>query len=618
MKAWLARISERTRKSTKKKARIKRALRKQIEVLLPEPLVIEEKPDYTATGEKDYVQIAIDYANEAIADTKHERFCKNIVAAAHRFLMDLNRAELSPAPFRFSRGHADHACQFIEQLPHVEGNWHTENIVLVPAQVFVIVQLFGFRNHDNTRRFTTVLYSVARKNAKSTLAAAIQIYCLVEEGENGPQVLSAATTGDQARIVWRIAHRMIEKTLALQEYYHVEPFANTITCWENGGIYRPINSKASTQDGLNPSCLCFDELHAHKNHDLYNVLRSAAGARDNPLFLYTTTEGFETQGPWADVRNFAESVLKGVIEADHFLAIFYTLDEEDDDFDETKWIKANPLLGISVSLKKLREYSIEAKQQPGARGEFRIKRLNRRSSAAKAWTDLLLWNRCAGEVHPEELADAECWGSFDLASTQDMCAWRLLWRKEGKFYTWGRFWVPENAVKFRTERGTTRYDPWKQSGHLTVTEGNVADYDVIEDTIYEDIMKFKPKKVAFDSWNATSSVNRLTKRLRGQKVEFEQFIQGTRSFSPAMRTLDVAYRSNMLVHDANPILTWNMSNMVARTDPNLNMAPDRGKSSEKIDGAVALLMCFGLAALEMPKAQPKYQMMVLSGSGGAK
>jgi len=564
--------------------------------------------------ERDYVAMALGYAEDVCADAKRVKYGAWIRLAARRFLDDLKRAQVTRGepPFLWSPNRANHACAFMEQLHHVEGLWGTETITLHPSQAFFLCNLFGFRNHDGSRRFTGALYSVARKNAKSTLAAGIQLYCLVEEREEGPQVISAATTGDQARIVWKIAKRMVEKNTELREYYNVEEFANTVTCWKNGGTYRSINAKASTQDGLNPSCLCFDELHAHKTHDLYNVLRSAAGARSNPLFLYTTTEGFESAGPWADMRAFAQHVLRGTVQADHFLAIYYSLDDEDDDFDESKWEKANPLLGVSVKLDKLREYALEAKQQPGSLSEFRIKRLNRRSAAARSWLDLARWNKCgAGKLDLDALAGIPCWAAFDLASTADMTAWRLLWLKDGIFYTWGRYWVPRDAVINRNNRGTVRYEPWVEAGWIKQTEGNVADYSVIEADILADCQRFQPKRVGYDLWNASQIAINLGK----QGVNLERFIQGPRSYSPAMQACEVAYRSERLRHGNDPVLTWNMANVVARHDVNLNSAPDRQRSAEKIDGAAALFMAFGLAASEPPKEEPKqFRLMVLGGA----
>lgn len=511
--------------------------------------------------------------------------------AARRFFSDLKRAHKPEPPFHWSAQHAFDACAFIEKLPHVEGTWEHRTIRLIPAQCFFLVQLFGFRRLDGARRYSSALWSVARKNAKSSLAAAILLYVLCRENEMGPQILAAATTGDQARIVWGIARRMVEATPGMMERFDLEIFQRAIVRHEMGGSFRPINAKASTQDGLNPSALCFDELHAHKTRDLYDVLRSAAGARRNPLFLYTTTEGYENAGPWSEVREFAKQVLRRVLDADHFLAIMYGLDDSDDDFDESKWCKANPLLGISVSFDKMREYAKEAKQQPGSLSEFRIKRLNRQASVAEGFIDLLRWRRCGEPVLLDEMVGAACYAGLDLASTRDMCAWRMLWHKDGKWWTWGRYWVPENAVATRNERGTVPYKAWVENGFLTVTPGDVTDYAFIRQQIMTDWLRFEPRRVGFDPWNATQ----LALELMQAGVPMEKFVQGTRSFTGAMSALERAYIPGDLHHGGDPILQWNAANMVVRYDVNRNRAPDRKRSADKIDGLVALLMAFGLA-----------------------
>lgn len=539
----------------------------------------------------DFVAVALAYAEDAAEDRNGTRYGKWIRLAARRFIADLKRAQLKHPPFYWSPEQANAACEFIEQLPHVEGNWESSTIRLEPSQVFFVCNLFGFRNANGTRRFTTALFAVARKNAKSTLAAAILLYVYCTEPENGPQVLSAATTGSQARIVWNVAKRMVEKTPELAEAFTLEPFANAIARYEVGGTFKPINAKASTQDGLNPSALSFDELHAHKTSDLFNVLRSAAGARSCPLYLYTTTEGHVTAGPWPDVRKFAFHVLNGVVEADHFLALYYAIDDDDDDFDESKWIKANPLLGASISLEKLREYAIEARHQPSQLAEFRTKRLNREAAGARGWIDLLKWKRCNGPVDLERMRTLPCAAAFDLASTSDMCAWRLVWWEEGKYYTWGRYWVPADAVKQRNERGTIRYEPWVTSGRLTQTEGNVTDYNVIQAAIVEDCAKFAPKMIAYDPWNAQQMVNNLTEL----KLPLMQFRQGPASYHPAMQALEHAYSAGNLAYGDDPILYWQAANIVARKDVNSNMAPHKERSADKIDGMVSLLMAIGVA-----------------------
>lgn len=551
---------------------------------------------------RDYVAIAIAYAREAVARKRSKKFGKWVRLAARRFLNDLKRARQKDAPFVFDRWHAEDPCRFIEALPHVEGKWDTLNIVLHPAHVFATVNLFGFRKHDGTRRFTTALYAVARKNAKSTWAAGILLYCEVAEGEVGPQVVSAATTGAQARIVFNIAKRMVEHTPDIRTAFGVEPFANAIACVNNGGTFKPINAKASTQDGLNPSAVCCDELHAHKTHDLLNVLKSASGARRNPLFLFTTTEGYETPGPWPEQRRFAQQVLEGIIEADHFFAVIYALDPDDPEFDERYWQKANPLMDVNPLLvEELRKIALEAKQMPGTLAEFRIKRLNRPASVVDGYVDLLKWKKCDGAVDLDALRGVPCWGGLDLNSTRDLAALRLIWKVGDVILTWGRRWVPRECVFQRTERNTVPYAAWVAAGLIVQTDGDVTDYAVIERDILDLRTKFNIQNIGYDLWNATDLVNRLV----AEEVPMLQFIQGPRSYHPAMQALERAYIPGNLAHGGDPVLTWCASNLVARRDVNLNLAPDRKRSADKIDDIVALLMAIGISiapteSLEIP------------------
>ena len=557
-----------------------------------------------ADAPRDFVRIAKDYAKRA-ADAKNGReFGIWIRLAAQRFLADLKRAAARDAPFYFDEWHACDPCLFAEELPHVEGIWATPNIVLHPAHVFFLVQLFGFRKQDGTRRFTTALFAIARKNAKSTLAAIVGLYCEACEGEVGPQVISGATTGDQARIVFGVAKRMVEKTADLREAFLLEPFANAIACYQNGGSFKPINAKASTQDGLNPSCTILDEIHAHKTHDLLNVLTSAAGARRNPLFLYLTTEGYTNAGPWEEEREFAKKVLRGLIEADHYLAIYYAVDERDedlgttadDDFDERAWRKANPLMDVNpLLLDEIRKGAIEAKEKPGKHAEFKIKRLNRPSSVSQGWVNLTKWRECA--ARPVDLAwlrQFPCFGGLDLSSTTDLCSFRLVWPVEDWLYTYGWRWVPAEAVRRRTARGLIPYAGWVLRGNLVESGVEAIDYGPVEKQIIEVHEKFRLESVGFDAWNASQSVQRLL----AAGVKMEQFIQGPKSYHPAMQALEVAYLSGRLAHGNDPVLNWNASNIVARYDANLNTAPDKKRASEKIDDMCALLMAVGRSIAE--------------------
>jgi len=556
------------------------------------------------TTARDFVAVADAYAAAALADADGLKFGLWMRLAASRYVEDRKRAAAKGGPFKFSLIHARQVCEFIEQLPHVEGKWLTKNLVLHPAHVFFLVNLFGFRNNDGTRRFTSALFAVARKNAKSTLSAAIMLYCLCYEPEVGPQVISAATTGDQARIIFNVAKRMVEQTHDLRAAFNLEVFANAITNWSVGGNFKPINAHASTQDGLNPSHVALDEIHAHKTHDLLNVLQSAAGARLNPLWLYTTTEGYETPGPWPEMRHFAHQILHGLLEADHFLVVIFALDEQvgqpgdpnykpaDEDFDESKWIKANPLMEVNPILEReIRKAAIDAKQMPGRHAEFKIKRLNRQSSVAEGWTNLIKWRACDGAVDLAWLAQFPCYGGLDLSTTSDLTAFRLVWVVEETIYTKGWRWVPRIAVHKRTERGLVPYRGWIQAGHLIEAGDEIIDYDEVVKVIVQVKQDFDLRMVGYDDWNA----KQILKKLVDQDVPMQEFRQGPKSFHPAMKAVEEHYVAGKLAHGADPVLAWCASNLVARTDANLNTAPDKKRSLEKIDDMVALFMATGIS-----------------------
>lgn len=546
-------------------------------------------------GRTDFVFRAIAYAEDAAGDRSGARYGLWIRLAARRFLKDLKRAAGRRPPFLWSPAQANKACAFIELLPHVEGVWDSPSIRLCDAHVFLVVQLFGFRRPDGGRRFARCLLATARKNAKSTIAAGILLYLLAEEPEVGPQVVAAATTGDQARVVWKIAARMIDRLPALREHYGIEAFANSIVRYANGGSFRPINAKASTQDGLNPSAVCLDEVHAHKNHDLYNVLLSAAGARANPLFLFCTTEGYETPGPWPELREFSKRVLQGVVPADHFLALIFAVDDKDDDFDERAWPKANPLFSENpMLLRDMRQLATEAREMPGRLAEFRIKRLNRQASSARGWINLTKWKRCGQPVLPDQLLGSPCWGGIDLASSQDMASCWWLWRKGGHYFVWGRYWVPEEAVSQRTQRGSVPYQAWAEAGLVQVVPGDVLDYAVVEADILADWQRFLPAKVAYDPWNASDLVNRLV----GHGLPMVKFIQGPQSYHPAMQELERLYVGGRLSHGNHPVLTWNAANLITRRNVNMNLAPDKSRSPDKIDGMCSVLMALGVALVD--------------------
>ena len=307
-------------------------------------------------------------------------------------------------------------------------------------------------------------------------------------------------------------------------------------------------------------------------------------------------------------------MLRELIQADHYLFIYYAVDEkdddlgtvEDDDFDEDAWRKANPLMDVNpLLLREIRSAAIEAKDKPGTHSEFKIKRLNRPSSVSKGWINLTKWRQCRAPIDLDMLKSRPCHAGLDLSATSDLTSFRLVWDLSDWIYTVGWRWVPPAAVRRRTQRGLVPYAGWVQAGMLLESGSEAIDYGPIEAKIIEVQETFNLVSVGYDGWNASQSVQRLS----AAGIRMEQFIQGPKSYHPAMQALEVAYLNERFTHGNDPILNWNAGNIVAREDVNLNKAPDKKRLVEKIDDMCALLMGIGRTIAEKDE-EPTYQVFI--------
>lgn len=549
-----------------------------------------------------YAQVAYEWAMKVSKARRGEPYCTFVRQACKRHLKDLTRSEKDPDyPYIFDAWSANDVCDFIEKLPHVEGQWDSESITLEPSQVFILTTIFGWRRKsDQKRRFTSVYIEMARKGAKSTLTGGVALYCLTCEGEVGPQILVGATTGEQAMKVFKPAKSMVDKTPDLREAFQLETFVRSITCNTNGGYIQTLNAKSSTQDGHNPHMGILDELHAHKDRGLYDVIKSAFGSRKNPLMWVITTAGYNVDGVCYEQRKLVAKVLEGLVEADHYFGIIFTLDEGDDPLDEKVWPKANPMLGITPTIESMRSYASEAVASPESMGEFRTKRLNVWTTAKGAWLNLEHWRRNSKVPDYDSLVEHRCTAGLDLASTSDISALVLTWIREARLNILCRFWLPEDVITERTEKANVPYKLWHEQGWLKSTPGNVTDYDFIEQDIYRLMDAYNIQQIGFDPWNATTLVNRLVEN----GVPMVQMRQGPKTFNAPMRELERMLKSGAVLHGDNPVLSWMASNVVARRDANDNLAPDRKNSQEKIDGIVALLMAIGCQDLAADEPSP--------------
>ncbi|MEC9346078.1 MAG: terminase TerL endonuclease subunit [Pseudomonadota bacterium] len=559
-------------------------------------------------ADRDYVGIAKAFAKDAVRDKGGRRHCKWVRLAARRFFDDLKRARRSDCPYHFDAWHAEDPCHFIEHLPHVEGRWNSLTIELAPWQCFVLVCLFGFRRRaDGGRRFSKCYLEVARKNGKSAFAAGIVLYCATREDEPGVQIKTAATTGDQARIVWNVARKMIEATPELAAAFGLIPWANSITVGALAGDIKPINSKSSTQDGLNPHMFVVDELHAHKDRGLWDVLVTAQGARQNPLALAITTAGKDVQGVCYEQRLLLTKVLERIVEGDHYFGVIFTLDEGDDWHDESCWAKANPNLGVSKRLEYLRAKVKDATASPDSEAEVVTKDFNKWLSAASQWLSLARWDACSDPaITLETFRGRDCHIGCDLSNRDDITA--TVWAFEaGDQVIWiPRFYLPREVIDEKVRQmNLTFYRQWVEAGYIVPTEGDWIDSDRIEADLLASFDVIRPRSITFDTYGVGPDI---AARLVADGHPAGIMAYTAKNVARAALDLEARVKSRgRLRHNGSPVLRWMASNCVVerRVDGSILPKKESKMSQGKIDGIAAGLMAMAQMDLYSEPEPPR-------------
>jgi len=524
--------------------------------------------------------------------TKKLTVCKWVFLAVKRHVDDLETAH--ERGLIFDELKAARALGIFSFCRHSKGEWQGKPVILEPWQCFIIACVFGWVWEDTGfRRFDTVYEEIARKNGKTTKLGGIGIYGLTKDNEPGAEIYSAATKRDQAKLMFNEAKAMVNQSPALKK--SVQVLTNNLNVPRTLSKFEPLSSDSSTQDGLNAHFSLIDEYHAHKTSEILDVLKSSSGARRQPLNWVITTAGFDKTVPCYQMRERCVKILEGTFESDSFFGIIFTIDEDDDWKDPSCWIKANPNLDVSVYPEYLKKRAIEAEQMPSSLNNFLTKHLNIWVNAETLWMNMEAWEKCEFvEQLPDPDEVEECFGGLDLASNSDIASFALVFHmKDGSIRIWVNNYLPEDTVKLRVQKNSVPYDVWSKQGYLTLTPGNVTDYDFIEADIKNYLERYNVKEIAFDRWNSSQLVNNLT----ADGAPMIGFGQGFVSMNPAMKELERLVLSNEIVRPKNPVLDWAMSNLVAITDPAGNIKPAKNKSKEKIDPAVALIMAIGRSML---------------------
>lgn len=500
--------------------------------------------------------------------------------------------------------------EFFLCMNHFEGDFRGQPIELDEWELFIVWNVFGWRRANGTRRFRVAYNEIARKVGKSTFAAGIGLGLLMIDGEGGPQVYSAAVDKQHARkVLHSKAEKYVQRSPSLRRKLEIAKTTGRITCEFNDGVYEPLGKDSDVGEGFNPHGTIFDELHAHKDRAMWDVIDSGQGARSQPLRFVITTAGFDiTCFCYTEIRDQVCQILEGTIEDDEWFGIIFTIDEGDNWQDEACWAKANPQSYFETQIEDMRRMAREAARKPASLNNFLTKRLNVWTSQYTAWVNIEEWAKSPMIVPRSELTGRSCFSALDLSKNQDLTAMVHLFDYpeggDGHLTIVPRFWVPADCVKDRERRDAAQYEKWIREGLVEATPGNVIDYEVVKRDIKADFAQFDIRELGYDPYGPAEAIRQDLINDGLDEKKLVQFPQQIKNFSPAMKTLERLYIEGKIHGLNHPVMLWMAHNVQVYMDANENIRPvkalrnkEHGKATRRIDGFVCLVMCVGLMAM---------------------
>lgn len=579
---------------------------------------------------KNYPQIAEQYVARVMSG--EEIVCKRVRLAVERHVNDLTRPDY---PYYFDPEAGARVCKLFGILR--PSKW-PEPIQLQPWQVCMILILYGWKKKaDHMRRFRIAFIMLPRKTGKSALVSGFGLNALECDGELGPEVYAAALVEDQARRVFDEAVAMRDSTPELWDNIKKSgsnPCRRLITP-KTAGVFRPLSRDKENMEGLNISFAGCDELHKWKGRGAWDVIRYGMRSRPQPLLVGITTapSADDTTSICNTLLDYSDKVLEGVVPDEAFFAWVTSIDPEDAWDDETKWIKACPNLGVTVKLEDMRQEALEAANQPESLNAFKRYSLNLRVDAADQPIGTDDWNWCtrsfeyiqdvkaptvpldiARQLREETIAEMKgriCFAGLDLAIINDTSSLVLVFppMKPGeKWRLLPYFWIPEENIQARVEKDRVPYDVWRDYGFLTTTPGKTTDFDFIAGRIQDTFKTYDMRELAYDPALASGLIKLLlTKGLSNEKLV--KFAQTPMNYAAPCGDFTRTVARRELEHDGDPVLRWHITNLRWKKGYTGLIMPDKERSSEKIDGAVAAIMGYGRgthpdnAKLIKPKAK---------------
>lgn len=510
--------------------------------------------------------------------------CIYLIGACERFLREINTKH---PDYYFVVETAEKYLRTVQKFEHTEGHWATKNIVYEPWQCWVWMNIMGFYNKKTSfRRFRIAHVDIARGNAKSTMASQAALYFLALDNPNGNKISTFATKQAQARIVFDSAKSMAKKNVSFIKATGVEVREHSVIHKGSDSILRPLASNSKSMDGFNDVLAILDELHAMARK-VFDVIISGMSKRKDSLALCITTAGDDIQSVGYSQNQYAKKVCLGEVVDDQMFAVVYTLDKDDDIYDERNWLKANPNWITSVDDVSFRAKALKTKEVPADLPNFKIKHLNIWTAEVAAFFDVAKWKSCENKnLKESDFRGYICKQALDLASYIDLSSICRVYYRDKKYYFFWENYLPEESI--RTMNNDIYHEAVK-TGDLISTPGEVISYEKLGERCKIILKESKVSEFAYDPWRAAQLSQEL-----GGLVEMIEFPMRIGNFSEPMKKLDALMREGLVEHNGSALISWCLGNVIPVRDANDNVRPTKSHEKLKIDPIVAALMALAL------------------------
>lgn len=500
-------------------------------------------------------------------------------------------------------------------LRHTQGKWAGQPLEPNNVQVaYILAPVFGWVRPDEDGHYKRIVRDVyiemPRKGAKTTLVSGLAMVMAFADGEGGAQVLLGAASKDQAEKAYRPLEAVARASQILRDAGVIAK-RHEITQARTSSYVQAVSSRGDLAHGANVHCGLIDELHVHKDPGLLEAIESGTGARDQPIvFIITTADDGQVTSVYAQRRRMIEQLANGTLKDESMYGLVFAAEKEDDYGAEETWKRANPLYPITPSKAFMESAWAKAQANPAALASFLRLHLGIRSSLDVAFFDMEKWERNASIVDWDRHKEAPAaYGGLDLGSVSDLTA--LVWvipDGEGGFDVVPRFFMPAEAVRSLNQRTANSAAGWIAAGHITVTPGEVTDYDFVKEQVRKDLAHLgNVVGIGYDRWNSSQMIIDL----EAEGAPMVKVGQGYGSLSAPLKELDRLTRVGtaerpMLRHGGNPVLAWMADNLRPAMDPSGNIKPDKAKSMDKIDGISALTTAMAVALATEPDYETAY------------